>query len=617
MTSRLSPLAEPPSLSLHRLLRSTDLFSQLSDEELAALSNELEWVSLPADEPLFNKGDKGDSLFVTVSGRLEAFDPDAPSEQRVWGRIMPGELVGEMAILTGDSRRATVRALRDSVLLRLTKTRFLQLVERNPAMLLSLSRLLLERIEAATAVRRAQVVRPLVAIAPVTRDAPALQFAEKLVNELSSFGSTLHLQARDVKEAMGVDLSQLAIGTLAHQRLIRWLQDEESTRSAIVLQAEPDDNAWSRLCIRQADTVLLVANARGVPGGTGVSEILKKPGRSATADRHELVLVHPDGTILPSGTRRWLEIFPVDTHHHVRLSFRSDIRRIARFLTGRAVALVLSGGAARGFAHVGVIRALEELGIPVDLVCGTSMGALFGGQLALGWSYQRILEEGRKGFIQNSIFDITLPFVSVLGGNNLSKLLDHCFGDAQIEDLWLRFFAMACNLSSAVPVRIRRGSVAKAIQCSSAVPGLFAPVNRDGQLLVDGLFLNNFPAELAHKEARGKTIGVNVIQAADPKFWSPLMKGQGPLKQALRMMNPLQGKWAPPIMELVMQCFFLSTINASDRVKKLVDCYVEPPMERFGFLESRAFEEAAQVGYETAKARLSEWLERDSMIARL
>jgi predicted acylesterase/phospholipase RssA/CRP-like cAMP-binding protein len=574
-------------------------------------------VSLPADETLFQKSDAGDSLFVTVSGRLEAFDPDAPPDQRIWGRIMPGELVGEMAILTGDSRRATVRALRDSVLLRLTKARFLQLVERNPRMLLSLSRLLLERIEEATAVDRKAPLRPLIALAPITRAAPIDALARRLTAELASFGATLHVRASDVKDAIGVDVGQAELGTAAHQKLVRWLQDEESRHEAILLHAEADDTPWTRLCIRQADAVLLVADARDPLGGTGASDLLRRHGRSATGDRRELVLVHPDGTALPSGTRRWLDAFPVDTHHHVRLGVRADVRRLARFLTGRAVALALSGGAARGFAHVGVIRAFEETRIPADLVCGTSMGALFGGLLALGWSHERIAEAGHGAFVKSSIFDITLPLVSALSGKRLDKFLEACFGDAQIEDLWLRYFCMACNLSSAVPVTLKRGSVAKAIRSSSSVPGLFAPVNRDGQLLVDGLFLNNLPAELAKKEARGRTVAVNVIQAADPKLWSPLSRGGGPVSQAARMINPFKGQWVPPILELVMQCFFLSTIHASERVRKIVDLYIEPRMERFGFLEAKAFDEAALAGYEAAKPRLEEWLRSDPEVARL
>jgi predicted acylesterase/phospholipase RssA/CRP-like cAMP-binding protein len=616
-TPLLHLLADPPSLSLHRILRQTEVFAELSDTETEALSAELEWVSLPADETLFEKGDAGDSLFIAVSGRLEAFDPDAPPDQRIWGRIMPGELVGEMAILTGDPRRATIRALRDSVLLRLTKARFLQLVERNPRMLLSLSRLLLERIEEATSLDRKTRLRPLIALAPVTRNAPVDALARRLTAELASFGPTLHVKAAGVKDAIGVDVAEADLGTPSHQKLVRWLQDEESRHEAILLHAEADDTPWTRLCIRQADAVLLVADVRDLPGGTGAGELLRRHGRSATGDRRELVLVHPDATSLPSGTRRWLDAFPVDSHHHVRIGVRSDVRRLARFLTGRAVALALSGGAARGFAHVGVIRAFEETGIPADLVCGTSMGALFGGLLALGWKYEKIAAAGHDVFVKNSIFDITLPLVSALSGKRLETFLEACFGDAQIEDLWLRYFCMACNLSSAVPVRLRRGSVAEAIRSSSSVPGLFAPVNRDGQLLVDGLFLNNLPAELAKKEARGKTVAVNVIQAADPRLWSPLARGGGPLRQAARMISPLKGQWVPPIMELVMQCFFLSTINASERVRKLVDLYIEPRMERFGFLDAKAFDEAAFAGYQAAKPQLEEWLRSDPEVARL
>lgn len=613
----LSALADPIPLSLPKLLRSVDLFAQLSDAELEALGAELEWVNIPADETLFEKGGPGDSLYIAVSGRLEAVDPDAPPDQRIWGRILPGQLVGEMAILTGAPRRATIRAIRDSALLRLTKARFLQLVERTPAMLLALSRVLIERTEAAASAGRTHLARPLIAIAPVTRGAPTETLARALMTELATFGPALYVRAADAAEAIGIDPTHVELGTPSHQKLVRWLQDEESRHEAILLQAEAEDTPWTRLCLRQADTVILAADARDAPGGTGAADRLRRPGSSTAAVRRELVLVHPNGTALPRGTRRWLDVFPVDTHHHVRLGVKPDIRRLARSITGRAVALALSGGAARGFAHVGVLKALEEAGIPVDLVCGTSMGALFGGLLARGYSPQQVHEAGRHAFIENSIFDITIPLVSALRGKRLEKLLEGWFGGAQIEDLWLKFFCMSCNLSSAVPVALKRGSAAEAIRCSSSVPGLYPPVYRDGQLLVDGLFLDNLPAELAQKEARGKTIAVNVIQAADPKLWSPLAGSSGPLMQAARMISPLKGQWVPPIMELVMQCFFLSTINASERVRSRVDLYIEPRMGKFGFLQASAFEEAAAVGYEAAREQLAAWRLQDPGVARL
>ena len=176
---------------------------------------------------------------------------------------------------------------------------------------------------------------------------------------------------------------------------------------------------------------------------------------------------------------------------------------------------------------------------------------------------------------------------------------------------------MSCNLTSAVPVILRDGPAGEAVRASSAVPGLFPPVRRDGELLVDGLFLNNLPAELAQREARGKTIAVNVIQAADPKVWSALADGAGPLRQAARMLNPLRGQWVPPIMELVMQCFFMSTLNASERVRGTVDLYIEPPMGRFGFLDAGAFDPAGEVGYKEGRRRIAEWLEKDPEAARL
>jgi hypothetical protein len=150
--------------------------------------------------------------------------------------------------------------------------------------------------------------------------------------------------------------------------------------------------------------------------------------------RKSLVLLHRNDAQSPSGTRRWLALRQMDQHFHLRWQNEADFGRLARCVAGRAIGLALGGGAARGFAHIGVIRALEEAGIPIDIVGGTSVGALIAAQWAMGWNAQRILDASRT-YVLSPQNDYTLPLVALLTGHRTSELLQNLFGKLDIQDL--------------------------------------------------------------------------------------------------------------------------------------------------------------------------------------
>ena len=171
---------------------------------------------------------------------------------------------------------------------------------------------------------------------------------------------------------------------------------------------------------------------------------------------------HTSGSPGPRGTARWLEQRDFDRHYHVRADEPGDLARLARVLTGNAVGLVLGGGGARGFAHIGVLRALRELGVPVDLVGGTSIGAIIGAQIATGLGASEIQEAGREQ--STSLFDPTLPIVSLSSGRRLGARLLDTFGGLEIEDLPIPFFCVSTNLTEASEVIHRRGALTSAIR---------------------------------------------------------------------------------------------------------------------------------------------------------
>jgi len=360
------------------------VFGGVDASTLAEIEAACEWLDLPSGHTLFRQGDPGESLYALVSGRV-AIRAERDGEEVVIGEAGRGETIGEMALLTGEPRSATVVAIRDTVLVRLPRGAFDRLLEDHPRMALGLSRLLVERLRAQTTARpSARRIGSNIAIVPAGRVAPPTSaFAEEVVRALETIGSTQHLNRSRVDEQAGRAGAVSTAGAGDGGWLASWLDEQEVKHSFVVYEADPDVTEWTRRCLRQADVVVCVADATGDPA---LGEIEKEFPDGADTVRHVLVLVHPAATEQPSGTAAWLAARKITSHHHVRSGSSSDVARVARVISGTAVGLVLGGGAARGFAHVGAFRALCEAGVPIDWVGGASIGSAMGGLIALGYN---------------------------------------------------------------------------------------------------------------------------------------------------------------------------------------------------------------------------------------
>ena len=300
-----------------------------------------------------------------------------------------------MALLTGAPRSATVRGLRDSLLLRLSKSSFDALIERHPKATMALARVIVQRLEHSIHARTAPPTAPATfAIAPAGIDAPLADTARMVAEQLATHGSVLHLSSERLRAHGDVpgDDDDLAV----------WLDAQESKHRFMVYECDEGPTSWSHRCLRQADRIVLAARAATHPGPSGVEERFLSGAQLRHHAKIELVLVHDAATPTPSRAAKWVAGRKVTAHHHVRDGVASDAERLGRRLAGRAIGVVLGGGGARGFAHLGVMRAIEECGIPVDVIGGNSMGAIVGGLYALGFSHDERMELCRRGFERNA-----------------------------------------------------------------------------------------------------------------------------------------------------------------------------------------------------------------------
>ncbi len=605
-----------PRLRKHRLsvtLQVSDLFRDLDSPVLTALESELELVSLYGGEVLFRQGDQVDSVYVVVSGRLRVVTVDTDGGETLLAELGSGETVGEMAIITGEPRSATVYAIRDTQLARLSKASTERLLQHHPrSMLLVLTSRIVSRLRKMSSGERRTVPIATIAVVPASTGVALTDFSEQLTTALSRLGRTLHLTSHLIDRSF-----EREGAAQAHDReggstgLVEWLAQREMDHRYLVYQSNPLLSPWTERCLRQADRVVVVADASADPTpGEIEAELLS--GNRAIRMRPTLVLLHRPDSTSPSGTTRWLSGRTVERHLHVRLGHSEDFDRLARFLAGNAVGLVLGGGFARGLAHLGVLRALQELNIPVDAIGGSSMGAMIGAQWTIGWDASKIVHETRTA-LADSFDDMTIPFLAFKSGGKHSRLIRRFFGDIRIEDMWTPFFCVSANLNRAELKVHTTGSLANAVLASTRAPGVFPPVVMDGELHVDGGLINNVPVDVMKTFSNGgMVIGVDVSPPHELNHVADYGDELFGWHAIWHRFNPARERriYRPSILLVLMRTIEFGGIAYRKQKAEVADVYISPELLKFKRNDFHAAAAIADIGYGAAREKLIDWLAR-------
>ena len=598
-------------IALHR----SRLFGVLDGDVLSDVEAHLELVTLPGGEVLFRQGDPGDALYLVINGRLRVAARQHTGEERILAELGLGETVGEMAILGGDNRSATVTAVRDSNLARLSREHFNQLSARYPQAIAPMFiRKIIERLQREiSGPWRDPETLNTIAVVPITDGVDLDAFCVRLSAALSRFGRTLHLTGPKLDDLLGRrGASQVAADDSANSLVVEQLALVEANNRHVVYQADLGDSPWTIRTVRQADHMLLVgrASADAQPGGIERS-VLGAIAESRYAHT-SLVLLHKDGSRRPTGTRQWLDARRVGRHFHLRMDREADFDRLARVLTGHAVGVVLGGGFARGIAHAGVVRALEETGIPLDLIGGTSMGAIMAAEYAFGIDAAGMLETTVDVMRRYLRGDITIPLVAVLKGDQVARLILAVMGghDLDMEDLWLPCFAVSANLTRNKMHVHTTGSVLKSILASSRAPGMYPPVVINGDLHIDGGIVNNVPSDVMKDFSKGaRVVAVNVSPQIDPTMIADYGLGVSGWRVLWGLLNPF-AKDRLPVPTLPSLLMRTMTFGTGARVAPGLgpaDLYLGPPLERFKINEFHRGPEMSAVAYQFALPRTTAW----------
>lgn len=535
------------------------------------------WFALTGGETLFGEGDVADTLYLLRSGRLGVFrrDPDDSRPPQFVGVIRPGEPVGEMAMLAGTAHTADVVALRDCEILALPRDAFFEAARTAPDLMVELSRLMMLRARD----QRSGGGEPSVFGFISARARPIRAFVERIAASIEAAGFSCQV----------IDQSALSSAS-------DWFSRVEDTHDYVLYVAEQDEPAWAALCARQVDRVFVVGNGLTAPPNRPMPHAGVLDQR-----RTDLILLRDARMARPANTAVWLDALQPGRWFQAVDGDQADADRMGRVITGTAVGVVMSGGGARAYAHIGVLRALNEAGVPIDFVGGASMGAIIAAGPALGWTQEQLEQRIHRAFVKSDpLSDITFPMLAMVRAKKVDRLLEEAYGEVDMADLVRPFFAVSTNLTSGKLEVHRRGLMRRAMRATIAIPGLLPPVVIDGQVLVDGAVLKNLPAEVMRQMHGGPVIGSDMSETrgvdADlvqhpPSIWRLIATGAW--------------RRGPPIVSILMRSATLTTDADLVSSRASTDLLIQPTPDGVDIRDWKGFDIGVAAGYRAARDALA------------
>jgi NTE family protein/lysophospholipid hydrolase len=585
------------------VLRASAVFGALEEAVIEDLAEVLKIQTVHGGETVLHEGEPSSCMVFVISGGLRVTRSDASGKQLLFNEVRPGASVGEAGLILETPRAATVNAVRDSTLAVLYKSDYDALLVRHP---LALNRVFVQAIYnylRHITVSKARHAESIVVV-PLNSDDDVLEAAQGLTQAFAKMGSAHRFSLVD-NAGFAQSSGTQHIDDISRQETL------EEEVEYLVYEAGLQTSAWTQRAFRQSDQVVFVGSAGASTAIAALErQLLKEPGYAMK--RRHLVVLHASDTRYPSDLAPWREGRDVERYYPTRRGHGGDYDRLARFITGRAVGVVLGGGGARGFAHLGVLKALQECRVPIDLIGGNSMGALLGAQFACDVPLDQIRERTQE-FAAGGEYP-TLPLISLVSGHRVRRDLVKMFGDLQVDGLWRPYFAAACNLTKGCTTVQDRGPLWRAVLASNSPAGLFPPVPVDGDLLVDGAILENVPVAamrvrlgLAQERRRGNgtIIAVDVDVAEELK--APADIARLSLWKTMKSMVLSKSAHSPTIGQIMYRAGHIGGLNQRSQTIGQADHYLEPPVSQFSMMGYRSASEISEVGYRYTMEQISKW----------
>ncbi|XP_066474644.1 patatin-like phospholipase domain-containing protein 6 isoform X6 [Tiliqua scincoides] len=577
----------------------------------------IDWMAVEAGRALYRQSDKSDCTYIVLNGRLRSVIQKDSGKKELVGEYGRGDLIGVVEALTRQARATTVHAVRDTELAKLPEGTLNNIKRRYPQVVTRLIHLLSQKILGNLQQLRgpfpgsglgmassSELTNPAsnlstVAVLPVCDDVPMAAFTLELKHALNAIGPTLLLTSDIIRARLGAS----ALDSIHEYRLSGWLAQQEDIHRIVLYQTDYTLTPWTVRCIRQADCILIVGLGDQEPTLGELEQMLEN---TAVRALKQLILLHREDGPSPARTVEWLNMRSwCSGHLHIKCPRRvfsrrspnklremyekvfeknadrhSDFSRLARVLTGNTIALVLGGGGARGCSHIGVIKAMEESGLPIDLIGGTSIGSFIGALYAEERSAVRTKQRAREwAKSMNSVFatvlDLTYPITSMFSGSAFNTSIHKVFQDKQIEDLWLPYFNVTTDITASAMRVHKNADIARNMGAKTVIA-----IDVGSQ---DETDLCNYGDSLSG--------------------WWLLWKRLNPWAEKVKV---------PDMAEIQSRLAYVSCVRQLEVVKSSSYCeYIRPAIDRFKTMDFGKFDEIYDVGYQHGKVVFGGWCRGD------
>ena len=591
------PETLPPPPDAPQRLALIGAFALLAPDARIELAAEIGWLRYRGGEVLFRQDDPADAAYFIVRGRVRVTQRGDAEEHTVGERGV-GEPIGEVGVIAGVTRTATVRAIRDTDVVRIDRTTFDRLLRESPATMVPLIGVVAARL--AEALRGPGTTRrPVSTVAAVRAD-------ESGAGAAAIDGIVAALAARADVVRVRLD-EETDDGATIDARLAALIDEHEGRGGVVLLEVRATNTALVGLALRQADCVLVVADPAPRPLGAEVRAAIDELEESGCSPIRMLVLVQPQWRSRPLSTAP--RIVGFDEHFHLRVGSASDCARIARHLTGDAVGLVLGGGGARAMSHVGAYRALVEDGVPIDRIGGSSIGGVIAAQIAAGWSPDELFTRNREEWPAARLGRrLTVPLLSLLSPEPAISMLERMFGKSDLEDLWLPCFVTAVDLTACRLVVARRGPARQWVLATQSPPGIWPPVvGNAGELYADGAIIDNLPVLPMREQGAGRVVAISVsrrpafgagtaIEVAPSPFGFARNLARSPAERAERSF--------PNLIQVLYRTALVTGLERHAPSEAATDVYVEPEVEEFAISDYARIDAIVGRGYDAMRRAL-------------
>jgi predicted acylesterase/phospholipase RssA/CRP-like cAMP-binding protein len=566
------------------------LFQNIDQAGINEILEQSSIIELKPGDYLIKQGENTNTLYFIISGRLRSIKNDGNSV-KILGDVGAGEPLGELSFFTDNTRSASVVAIRKSKALALNKANFETIVTHQPALAGLITQFVIKRLSRNSLETHKQSPPKNIAIVKLDPEADFSSYTDQMLDYFGDQRIKLNIYEHDSTSEQEYDV---------------FFESLENNEGLNLFLVDKNNIEWSKHCLIYSDLVIVASAFDSSPRLRSIENSLDLYNDGILGKKAYLLLLHEDASELPKGTSQWLANRHVSLNIHIRKNNLDDIGRFCRILTHKANGLVLGGGGAKGFAHIGVVKALKEKGIPIDFVGGTSAGGLYGLTMAFCDFDMDKVEEICRDSVKQKITSngMDVPLVSIMSGKKLTRFIKHLFKEKHIEDIWINTFCVSTNFSKAEMAVHERGLIWSRVRASISIPGIFPPVVIDRYLHVDGAVMDNLPIEPMYRFPVDEIYAVSLSGLQDIKTNYDNVPSSK--KLLLAKLSGRRKYKVPGITSIIINSLTINSRQKQEQTKNKVSHYLELDLKGVNFLDNKKWKSIINQGYEQTK----DWLEK-------